>query len=82
MNLHEICEARRAEPFQPFLLRLDDGRGLLVEDPYHLAISAGDRLARSSYGHKIRLDSTFFLIRRIRLPLRVLGRISLMAHDL
>ena len=38
--------------------------------------------AGSSYGHKIRLDSTFFLIRRIRLPLRVLGRISLMAHDL
>jgi hypothetical protein len=42
VTLEQLRSIHRAEPFQPFLLRLVDGREFAVSHPEILAISAGD----------------------------------------
>lgn len=44
MDGEEIVRLRLAHPFKQFSLVLSDGRKLLVDKPYHLAISFDRRL--------------------------------------
>jgi hypothetical protein len=39
MDVEQIRSLRLAWPFKPFYLVLKDGRRLLVDQPYHLAIA-------------------------------------------
>jgi hypothetical protein len=39
MNADRIRELRRADPFKPFYLVMDDGRKLPVEHPVYLGVS-------------------------------------------
>jgi len=39
MNVEQIRTRRLAWPFKPFYVVLKDGRRLLVDQPYHLAIA-------------------------------------------
>ncbi len=39
MDIEKIRSLRLADPFKPFALILDDGRRLVVDKPYGLAIS-------------------------------------------
>ena len=36
MTVEEVMQFRRAEPFQPFVLRLKDGREFVVPDPMNI----------------------------------------------
>ena len=46
MTIQEVREAYYAKPFQPFVIRLSDGRGFLVAEPCNIAISpSGQSLA-------------------------------------
>ena len=38
MNIEAVREARHREPFEPFIIRLADGRSVPVPDPYLVAI--------------------------------------------
>jgi hypothetical protein len=45
MDIQRIREFRSADPFKPFRMVMDDGRKLLVDQPYYLAIApSGDFL--------------------------------------
>ena len=44
MDVERIRELRRADPFKPFNLVLNDGRKLPVDRPYFLGISPDGRL--------------------------------------
>lgn len=43
MRIADIRDARRAQPFRPFVLHLADGRQFLVDHPEFLMVSRNDR---------------------------------------
>jgi hypothetical protein len=63
MDVERIRELRLADPFMPFALILDDGRRLLVKEPYFLAIGQDGRRVSVATGGE---SFEFFTPERVR----------------
>jgi hypothetical protein len=59
MRIEEIRDAKRAEPFRPFLLNLADGRHFLVDHPEFILLSRDNRtvIVDDVKGHTEHIDA-------------------------
>jgi hypothetical protein len=67
VTIEQLRAVRYANPFQPFILVLDDGRRVLIDDPMLISFSEGQRTVAFPEGRHAIDWTSFDRVQRIEM---------------